>query len=140
MEGHEAANLLELFRYIARDIRQAVKFDASSQQVRLMERLQACGPLKMTEIAKEFGITLGAVTALADRMSAVGLVQRSHSEEDRRVVHLVLTPQGRALIEILPQARESVFMRYFSRLSENEVHELGRLCRKMLDGQSATSE
>jgi DNA-binding MarR family transcriptional regulator len=48
-------------------------------------------------------VTSGAVTQRLDRLEAAGLVGRSRSTADARVVHVELTPRGRALIdEALP--------------------------------------
>lgn len=43
----------------------------------------------------------GSLTRLVDEMVARGLVDRSRSEKDRRVVSLSLTARGRALVEQL---------------------------------------
>ena len=43
----------------------------------------------------------GSLTRLIDQMVKRGLVARSRSETDRRVVTLSLTPRGRALVEAL---------------------------------------
>jgi DNA-binding MarR family transcriptional regulator len=48
-------------------------------------------------------VTSGAISQRLDRLEASGLVGRSRSEADARVVHVQLTERGRALIdEALP--------------------------------------
>ena len=48
----------------------------------------------MTALSRELGITLSAVTQIADRLEHAGLVSRAFSEDDRRVRLLQLTDAG----------------------------------------------
>ncbi len=52
-------------------------------------------------IARHLNHDTGATTRLVDQLERRGLVTRSRSESDRRVVHLKLTPQGKALAKAL---------------------------------------
>lgn len=49
----------------------------------------------MAALAREMCLDPGAMTRSIDRLEAKGLLQRVRSEEDRRVVKLVLTEAGR---------------------------------------------
>lgn len=44
-------------------------------------------------------VTSGAISQRLDRLEGTGLVTRTRSEEDARVVHVALTPSGLALID-----------------------------------------
>ena len=52
------------------------------------------GPQPMTALSRELGISLSAVTQIADRLEHAGLVSRAFSEDDRRVRLLQLTDAG----------------------------------------------
>lgn len=58
-------------------------------------------PHRMTpaELMRSSMVTSGAITQRLDRLQARGLVTRSPSESDGRVVHVALTDDGRALID-----------------------------------------
>ncbi len=48
-------------------------------------------------------VSSGAITQRPDRLESEGLVQRTPSKSDRRVVHSTLTDEGLALIDqVLP--------------------------------------
>ena len=49
------------------------------------------------ELARHLNHDTGAVTRVVDQLEKRGLVERERSKSDRRVVHLKLTPQGRAV-------------------------------------------
>lgn len=54
----------------------------------------------MGEVADALGVALSTATQIVERMEKRGLVCREHSDpDDRRVVRLALTEQGRFLIE-----------------------------------------
>ena len=57
------------------------------------------GPRSMSAIADELGMSTSAVTQIADRMERGGLVERSATQEDRRLKHLHLTPHAQKLME-----------------------------------------
>jgi DNA-binding MarR family transcriptional regulator len=53
-------------------------------------------------LARGCYLDAGAMTRLLDRLEAKGLCRRVRSVEDRRVVNLELTPEGRAAAEQIP--------------------------------------
>ncbi len=59
------------------------------------------GVITMTDLAGQVALSTGGVTRLADRLSDIGLVERRSCPEDRRRVHLALTPRG---VEVLSRA------------------------------------
>ncbi len=54
------------------------------------------------ELARELQLDAGALTRTLDRLEAKGLCRRERSTEDRRVVHLMLTPAGEAAAAPVP--------------------------------------
>lgn len=57
------------------------------------------GRMTAGELAREAGLTTGAVTALVDRMEAAGLLRRSYDPKDRRKVLVELTADAQKLSE-----------------------------------------
>src|SRR5690348_5610256 len=60
---------------------------------------------KASDIANEIGITSGAVTGMTDKLVNMGLIHRDRSEEDRRVVLLSLTGQGKEMVNKIKASR-----------------------------------
>ena len=63
-----------------------------------MHTLDAIGPYEsrtMTETAQILGITVGTLTVSVDRLVKKGFVERRRDEEDRRVVRISLTRDGK---------------------------------------------
>jgi DNA-binding MarR family transcriptional regulator len=60
-----------------------------------LEHLEASGSLTQRELGERLSLTSGAVTMLADRLEAAGLVHRRSHPADRRYVVLELSAQAR---------------------------------------------
>jgi DNA-binding MarR family transcriptional regulator len=53
----------------------------------------------MGDLADRLGVAMSTVTQIADRLEQRGWLRRVHDPEDRRVVRLALTEEGRELVE-----------------------------------------
>ncbi|GAB3867263.1 MarR family winged helix-turn-helix transcriptional regulator [Dactylosporangium cerinum] len=56
-------------------------------------------PLTPGELARKLRLSPAATTALLDRLTRAGHVERRHDTADRRRVHLVMQPSARALAQ-----------------------------------------
>jgi DNA-binding MarR family transcriptional regulator len=65
----------------------------------LLSALAREGSLSAGELAADAGLTPASVTQMLDALAAAGLVERSRSETDRRVVTTRLTDEGRRRVE-----------------------------------------
>ena len=71
-------------------------------------------------LAERIGMTRGAVTKLADRLSAKALVTRRTSDEDRRYQALTLTAKGRAIVPRLAGLADQNDAEFFGHLKAAE--------------------
>lgn len=70
----------------------------SSRQAHALFLIQA-KPTTMTELATMLRLSPAAATPVADRLVELGMAERVRDETDRRLVYLVTTEQGTALIK-----------------------------------------
>ena len=86
--------------------------------------------MKQGAIARSLCIKPAHMTKLVDRLVTAGLMERIASPEDRRAVHLSLTPEG----ETFAAARKNDFLELHraerGNLSEAEFSDLTRLLKK----------
>jgi len=71
--------------------------DLPLMQIRVCHSLLD-GPRQMSALSHELGVTLSALTQIADRMERAQLVCRTAEEKDRRVRCLRLSPHGEELM------------------------------------------
>jgi DNA-binding MarR family transcriptional regulator len=60
--------------------------------------LERLGPQRLTQLAAREGVTQPAMTQLISRLEEAGLARREASQEDGRVVMVVITDAGRATL------------------------------------------
>ncbi|HTN76819.1 MAG TPA: MarR family transcriptional regulator, partial [Pirellulaceae bacterium] len=86
--------------------------------------------LPCLEIASQMITRMPDITRLVDRLEAAGLVERSRTDTDRRVVLVKITAGGLELLAKLDQPVRDTHQRIMSSLSEDELRELSRLLTK----------
>jgi DNA-binding MarR family transcriptional regulator len=74
----------------------------------------------------------GAVTRLVDRLEGKELVRRVRSEEDRRVVNLELTEEGRQVAEDVPKIIAHLANQLLEGFSDTEFHQFQDYLRRAL--------
>ncbi|NIB41157.1 MarR family transcriptional regulator [Pseudomaricurvus alkylphenolicus] len=87
------------------------------------------------EVARQLGVDRSAVTRLLDRLEKKGLLQRQHSQQDRRSVTLSMTPGGALMVEHMDEAAERHQRDILATLPESEQQmlklQLSRLLREL---------
>jgi DNA-binding MarR family transcriptional regulator len=92
------------------------------------------GPIIMSDLGEELGITPRNVTKLVDELEAEGLVRRLPHPSDRRATLIELTEKGREKIAEGYPEYVAVTSELFSVLSEEDRWELIRLMDLLYDG------
>jgi DNA-binding MarR family transcriptional regulator len=85
------------------------------------------------ELARMACCDAGAVTRLLDRVEAKGLMRRTRSVEDRRVVNLELTEEGHRVAERVPHVLAEVLNAMLAGFTTAEVSQLKTLLQRLLD-------
>jgi DNA-binding MarR family transcriptional regulator len=85
------------------------------------------------ELSKLLGIDTGLMTRMLDKLEAKGLLQRTRSLEDRRVVNLTLTAEGERTAAQVPHIVPVVLNQRLRKFSKTEFQELRRLLHKFLE-------
>lgn len=85
------------------------------------------------ELARVCSLDVGAMTRTLDRLEAKGLVKRVRSSEDRRVVNLELTDEGRATARQIPTVLCRVQNAHLRGFTEDEWQLLKGMLRRVLD-------
>lgn len=88
----------------------------------------------MSNLAQGMSVPMSTATGIIDRLVKKGLLERGRSEEDRRVVTVFLTDNGRALLEDLKEHFHSLLDRVRSLLTDEEIETALKLMRKIILG------
>ncbi len=107
-------------------------------QFGILEAVYHLGPMCQKAIAEKLLRSGGNITIVIDNLEKRGWVRRARQTDDRRMIQIHLTPQGRKLIaRIFPQHAKEI-ANEMSVLSVSEQENLRRLCRKLGRGKGAT--
>lgn len=87
----------------------------------------------VADLARECGHDAGSTTRMLDRLEIKGLCQRVRSQEDRRVVHIELTPEGKAAAQEIPITLSKIQNDYLAGFSLEEWQTLKSYLRRILD-------
>ena len=90
--------------------------------------------LTMSRLSTDVALTTGGVTRLVDRMVDAGLVERQNCPNDRRSIHVVLTPEGRAVLDQAVAAHVDGIERHLvAHLDVTDRADLVRVLSKVLE-------
>lgn len=78
----------------------------TDRQVLVLRTIRDHGPIPAWEISRRLAVVPSTVNALTWRLVDRGLIERGHTEPDRRVVTSWITPAGREALERWSAARE----------------------------------
>lgn len=123
MEGAEDA--------VARNA--AARAALSAQEMRCLRTVGRHQGCIMSGLAERIRLSLSSVTGLIDRLVEKRLVCRDRSREDRRVVQVELTGEGRELHESVVESQVQYARRLLKTLSASEQDTLLALFAKISD-------
>jgi len=92
----------------------------SSTQLHVLLLLESKGSMPMSRLADLLEVSLPNVTGIVERMVERGLVERTRSDDDRRVVGVAMTDAGRETVEEIDMIRRSQLAAVICRLSAQQ--------------------
>lgn len=88
--------------------------------------------IQPSELSSALGSSRTNATRIADELEKRGWIERKESDNDRRCLHLHLTPAGEAFIgQLLPPQHQCLHF-LWSTLNDEEQQQLEKLTRKLL--------
>jgi DNA-binding MarR family transcriptional regulator len=132
--------LLSVTRTTEAELREFIRVEHGSTLPRfdVMAALQrADGALTMSELSRRLLVSNGNTTTIVARLELDGLVTRTPSAADRRVVHVALTEAGRHHFEQLAAEHEARVDSLFGGVSATDVDALERLLQRLTPGKVA---
>ncbi len=126
------AMMAALDAVLARD-RRLAPFELSAAQFSVIASLAGEERKSASELCKGISYDAGAMTRMLDRLEAKGLIRRNRSPEDRRLVHLELTEEGRAAYPRMRELALGVANRFLRGFTRAEARQLEGLLNRMLE-------
>jgi MarR family transcriptional regulator, organic hydroperoxide resistance regulator len=128
----EIEPLVEDLLQLSRLIRPFRRADMTPEQYWLLRHLRCYGPQSLGELAGALGITTSSATVACKRLEKAGLLMRVRQTNDERIVHVSLTEQGQAQIDVWRRQKRESIAQLLSVLDQSEQEELQSLVERLL--------
>lgn len=107
------------------------EYGLTSSQYNVLRILRGEGcPMPSLEVAERMIQVVPAITGLVDRLEKQGFVKRERCQEDRRVVFIELTPEGKSLLDEMDAPLASLHSEILGHMTPTELQKLSRLLEK----------
>lgn len=100
------------------------KYQVSASQLNCILALYENGPLPPSQIAKHIMVNSSTVTGIIDRLEKKRLVERRRISQDRRVITIHLTDEGKAHAEHAPPPIQQKIIDGLKTLSQQEIEQI----------------
>lgn len=129
-------SVLETIVYLCTESRRVTKevarrADLTGPQLAVLKVLAAVGDLSLSELSERIRAQNSTVTGIVDRMEREGLVVRTRSTEDRRVVYIRLTAKGDKTARAIAVEPTEIFRSALESLSAGEMRALLEILTKI---------
>ena len=94
--------------------------ELSPQDGRALMTLGGRGRVTMTDFSETLGVPLSTATRMVERLIHKGLAVRSRIEDDRRIVHVELSEEGKKLNKMFLQQRREMGRTMLAPLTHGE--------------------
>lgn len=125
--------LAALDRELATDKRLVALEITAAQYVVIATLAGPGGPKSAADLCKGISYDAGAMTRMLDRLESKGLIRRSRSAEDRRLMHLELTEEGCAAWPRMRELAMGVANRVLRGFTKAEARQLEGFLARMLE-------
>ena len=115
-------------RHADRDIE---RYGLTPPQFAVLDILGHLGTMTLGDLSRKRLLTSGCITVIVDNLQKEGLVERVRSHDDRRVIHVQLTPKGTRLFKAIFPSHVDRITELASVLSEKEQQHLSSLLKKL---------
>jgi DNA-binding MarR family transcriptional regulator len=122
-----AARLRLAVMRLSRRLRQQVADGATSSQVSALATVERLGTPTLGELATSEKVRPPSMTRIVVGLEEAGLVTRRVDDDDRRVARVMLTAEGRRVLQRSRSLRTAFLARRLRRLSTPEREALGEL-------------
>jgi DNA-binding MarR family transcriptional regulator len=137
--------MIELQRRVDRDRRQYeldawMHLNLSIGQLKSLFFISNRGTTSLSKLAVALGVTPTNTTGIVDRLLKRGLITRTDSPDDRRVLLLRTTPLGDELIIELRQKRKERMTELFNRLTDEQAMQVAETLKILVNAIEAQRE
>lgn len=112
-------------------IKEEISEDLTNEQHYILRYIHKNKRCTTTELAEAFYVKKSAITAMINRLVQKKLIERQQDENDRRVIYLVLTNQGRNLFLQAEAKICKIVESFLSKFEHSEIENFMKTYEKL---------
>jgi DNA-binding MarR family transcriptional regulator len=130
----------KLFRRLFASVpRELVELDFTMPQLKIVIMLFIAGPMRMSDLAAELGVTLATATGLVDRLVENDMVVRESQPDDRRVVLCRLSATGQKIVSGIWESSRNNSRTLLEKMDDDTLVKFTEVLETMLVSAEATA-
>ncbi len=127
-------NLRRVFQVVNEQSKKAEKETGlTGPQLWAIKTIAQEAPIMVSEMARRMYLHPATVVGILDRLEKQGLAIRVRSIEDRRVVRVELTGQGRALLKKSPEVAQGLLVSGLEKLGASKLKNIAQALEQMAE-------
>ena len=138
--GNNADEISEVIDNLRRSIKAINEYSRNAEketgltgpQLWAIKLVAGSAPIKVSDLARRMYLHPATVVGILDRLESKGLVQRTRSTEDRRVVEIDLTEQGRVVVGQAPEVAQGMLVKGLESLSREKFSHVSESMREIV--------
>ncbi|MHA6482004.1 MarR family winged helix-turn-helix transcriptional regulator [Paenibacillus sp. strain BS8-2] len=139
IQRYERANFM-VERRLNGAIKDMMPEKLTVDQFKMLRFLRSNERSTPSELSEVFCVGKSSITAIISRLSEKGYIQRLAEENDRRIVILVLSEEGKQLCDTMEAKVEAMLAGFMNRFEEQEALLFIRTFEKLADVMSGKYE
>jgi MarR family transcriptional regulator, organic hydroperoxide resistance regulator len=104
----------------------------TSSQLWAIKVLAEAAPMMVSELARRMYLHPATVVGILNRLEAHGLIEKTRSKEDRRVVWVELTPKGKKLVASAPEVAQGLLVMGLEKTPLRELKEVNKGLKRLV--------
>jgi MarR family transcriptional regulator, organic hydroperoxide resistance regulator len=128
-ELNKSIQVIRTLRQLLGTLKQTIKHqyrnvNLTGPQGMLIGMLAHYGKMKISDLSEKLDLSNSTVSGILDRLEKTGMIERTRSEEDRRVVYVDVTPEFKKVSEQQFKEIEQKFVEKVSRANPEELDKI----------------
>jgi DNA-binding MarR family transcriptional regulator len=113
-------------------IQQYAEEGFTARQIAYIDTINRLGHPTLGEIAKTLKLSKPSVTAIVDKLTDKGYIEKCQSDEDRRTFHVHLAAKGKKLVKMHNEAHLRIADLFRKHLEDKDLKMLVSLLNKVV--------
>jgi DNA-binding MarR family transcriptional regulator len=127
------ALMRHVYKKLRQEMNQVYDNEMSRNEFFILKTLYEQGSKKSSDLSKMLDVSASHITAVTDSLIEKSWIQRVRSVQDRRIVDLHLTEEGKNTLELFEKKKTDFLLQKFNDFSDQDMENFITLFNKLLN-------